>query len=338
MTVKTIREAISEALFQEMERDDDVVLMGEDIRGGAGSSVEDVEAWGGVLGVTKGLWAEYGSDRVIDTPITESAILGMAAGAAMTGMRPVAELMFADFFGVCFDAIYNQASKFRYMFGGKATSPMVIRTMIGAGLRSAAQHSQSPYHIFTSVPGLKCVVPSCAYDAKGLLIQAIRDDDPVIFCEHKALYEDAMDVPDESYAIPFGEANIVREGSDVSIVALGLMVKVAKEAADLLAEQGIEAEILDPRTTSPFDVDSLVETVENTGRLIIVDESAARCGVAQDIAAIASQEAFAALKAPIQIITPPHTPVPFSSVLEDAWIPSAARIVEAAHKVMNRDA
>jgi pyruvate/2-oxoglutarate/acetoin dehydrogenase E1 component len=338
MTVKTIREAISEALFQEMDRDKDVVLMGEDIRGGAGSSVEDVEAWGGVLGVTKGLWAKYGSDRVIDTPITESAILGMAAGAAMTGMRPVAELMFADFFGVCFDAIYNQASKFRYMFGGKATSPMVIRTMIGAGLRSAAQHSQSPYHIFTSVPGLKCVVPSCAYDAKGLLIQAIRDDDPVIFCEHKALYEDAMDVPDESYAIPFGEANIVREGSDVSIVALGLMVKVAKEAANLLAEQGIEAEILDPRTTSPFDVDSLVETVENTGRLIIVDESAARCGVAQDIAAIASQEAFAALKAPIQIITPPHTPVPFSSVLEDAWIPSAARIVEAAHRVMNRDA
>jgi pyruvate/2-oxoglutarate/acetoin dehydrogenase E1 component len=338
MTVKTIREAISEALFQEMDRDEDVVLMGEDIRGGAGSSVEDVEAWGGVLGVTKGLWAKYGSDRVIDTPITESAILGMAAGAAMTGMRPVAELMFADFFGVCFDAIYNQASKFRYMFGGKATSPMVIRTMIGAGLRSAAQHSQSPYHIFTSVPGLKCVVPSCAYDAKGLLIQAIRDDDPVIFCEHKALYEDAMDVPDESYAIPFGEANIVREGSDVSIVALGLMVKVAKEAAKLLAEQGIEAEILDPRTTSPFDVDSLVETVENTGRLIIVDESAARCGVAQDIAAIASQEAFAALKAPIQIITPPHTPVPFSSVLEDAWIPSAARIVEAAHRVMNRDA
>ena len=338
MTVKTIREAISEALFQEMDRDKDVVLMGEDIRGGAGSSVEDVEAWGGVLGVTKGLWDKYGSDRVIDTPITESAILGMAAGAAMTGMRPVAELMFADFFGVCFDAIYNQASKFRYMFGGKATSPMVIRTMIGAGLRSAAQHSQSPYHIFTSVPGLKCVVPSCAYDAKGLLIQAIRVDDPVIFCEHKALYEDAMDVPDESYAIPFGEANIVREGSDVSIVALGLMVKVAREAADLLAQQGIEAEILDPRTTSPFDVDSLVETVENTGRLIIVDESAARCGVAQDIAAIASQEAFAALKAPIQIITPPHTPVPFSSVLEDAWIPSAARIVEAAHKVMNRDA
>ena len=337
MSIKTIREAIAEALFQEMHRDSDVVLMGEDIRGGTGSAVPDVEAWGGVLGVTKGLWSEYGSDRVIDTPITESAILGMAAGAAMTGMRPVAELMFADFFGVCFDAIYNQASKFRYMFGGKATSPMVIRTMIGAGLRSAAQHSQSPYHIFTSVPGLKCVVPSNAYDAKGLLTQAIRDDDPVIFCEHKALYEDAMEVPDESYAIPFGEASFVRDGSDVSIVALGLMVNVAKEAADTLATHGVESEILDPRTTSPFDVDSLVETVENTGRLIIIDESAARCGVAQDIAAIASQEAFGALKEPIRIITPPHTPVPFSSVLEDAWIPQAGTVVEAALEITNRD-
>ena len=337
MSTKTIREAISEALFQEMQRDSDVVLMGEDIRGGAGSAVPDVEAWGGVLGVTKGLWSEYGSDRVIDTPITESAILGMAAGAAMTGMRPVAELMFADFFGVCFDAIYNQASKFRYMFGGKATSPLVIRTMIGAGLRSAAQHSQSPYHIFTSVPGLKCVVPSNAYDAKGLLIQAIRDDDPVVFCEHKALYEDATEVPDESYVIPFGEANFVRDGSDVSIVALGLMVNVAKQAAEILSKQGIEAEILDPRTTSPFDVDSLVETVENTGRLIIIDESAARCGMAQDVAAIASQEAFEALKAPIRIITPPHTPVPFSSVLEDAWIPQADAVVEAALEMTDRD-
>jgi pyruvate dehydrogenase E1 component beta subunit len=337
MSTKTIREAITEALFQEMQRDSDVVLMGEDIRGGTGSTVPDVEAWGGVLGVTKGLWSEYGSDRVIDTPITESAILGMAAGAAMTGMRPVAELMFADFFGVCFDAIYNQASKFRYMFGGKATSPLVIRTMIGAGLRSAAQHSQSPYHIFTSVPGLKCVVPSNAYDAKGLLTQAIRDDDPVIFCEHKALYEDAMEVPDESYTIPFGEANFVRDGSDVSIVALGLMVNVAKKAAEMLAKQGIEAEILDPRTTSPFDIDSLVETVENTGRLIIIDESAARCGVAQDIAAIASQEAFGALRAPIRIITPPHTPVPFSSVLEDAWIPQADTVVEAALEITSRD-
>jgi acetoin:2,6-dichlorophenolindophenol oxidoreductase subunit beta len=335
MSKKSIREAIIEAMSQEMSRDADVLLMGEDVRGGAGSAVEGIEAWGGVLGVTKGLWEQFGSERVIDTPITESAILGMAAGSALTGSRPVAELMFADFFGVCFDAIYNQASKFRYMFGGKATCPLVVRTMIGAGLRSAAQHSQSPYHIFTSVPGLKCAVPSNAYDAKGLLIQAIRDDDPVIFCEHKAIYEDSMEVPDESYVIPFGEANIVREGKDVSIVAISSMVNVAKEAAAVLASEGIEAEILDPRTTSPFDVDSLIETVENTGRLVIVDESAARCGLAQDISAMVCQEAFGALKAPIQIITPPHTPVPFSSALEDAWIPNANRVVEAAKKCMS---
>jgi pyruvate dehydrogenase E1 component beta subunit len=334
MTKKTIREAIIEAMIQEMSRDENVLLMGEDVRGGNGSSVEDVEAWGGVLGVTKGLWEKFGSDRVIDTPITESAILGMAAGSALTGSRPIAELMFADFFGVCFDAIYNQASKFRYMFGGKATCPMVVRTMIGAGYRAAAQHSQSPYHIFTSVPGLKCAVPSNAYDAKGLLIQAIRDNDPVIFCEHKTLYDESMDVPDESYVIPFGEANIVRDGKDVSIVAISRMVYMAKEAANTLAEQGIEAEIIDPRTTSPLDVDSLIETVEKTGRLIIVDESAARCGFAHDIAAFVSQEAFTALKAPIQIITPPHTPIPFSPSLEDAWIPNANRIVEAVKKCM----
>ncbi len=337
MTSKTVREAITEALLQEMRRDPSIVLMGEDVRGGAGSAVENLEAWGGVLGVTKGLWSEFGSARVIDTPITESAILGMAAGAAMTGMRPVAELMFADFFGVCFDAIYNQASKFRYMFGGKAKSPMVVRTMIGAGLRAAAQHSQSPYHIFTSVPGLKCVMPANAYDAKGLLIQAIRDDDPVVFCEHKTLYEKAMEVPDESYAIPFGEANILREGSDVSIVAFSSMVYVALEAADVLAREGIAAEIIDPRSSSPLDTDTLVETVEQTGRLVIVDESAARCGVAHDIAAFVSQEAFALLKAPIQIITPPHTPVPFSPALEDVWIPAADRIVRAARTVMRAD-
>ena len=337
MTKKTVREAITEALSQEMRRDSGVVLMGEDVRGGAGSAVENLEAWGGVLGVTKGLWSEFGSERVIDTPITESAILGMAAGAAMTGMRPVAELMFADFFGVCFDAIYNQASKFRYMFGGRAKSPMVIRTMIGAGLRAAAQHSQSPYHMFTSVPGLKCVMPSNAYDAKGLLIQAIRDDDPVIFCEHKTLYEKEMDVPDESYIVPFGEANILREGGDVSIVAFSSMVYVAVEAAEALAHEGIEAEIIDPRSSSPLDTDSLLDSIENTGRLLIVDESAARCGIAHDIAAFASQEAFSFLKAPIQIITPPHTPVPFSPVLEDAWIPNADRVVQAAKAVMMTD-
>src|SRR6185437_2481975 len=217
MPQKSIRQALNEAIAQEMRRDPTIIVIGEDVSGGAGSEGQR-DAYGGVLGVTKGLIGEFGEARVIDTPITESAIMGAAAGAAVTGLRPVAELMFSDFFGVCFDQIFNQAAKFRYMFGGKAKTPLVIRTMIGAGRSAAAQHSQSPYHIFTSVPGLKVVVPSNAYDAKGLLIQAISDDDPVIFCEHKLMYDLRAEVPDEPYTIPFGEANIVRDGDDVTVV------------------------------------------------------------------------------------------------------------------------
>ena len=329
MPKKTMREALNEAMRLEMERDHRVVLIGEDVRGGAAGSAGDIEAYGGVLGVSKGLWTRFGSSRVIDTPITESAILGMAAGAAMTGLRPIAELMFFDFMGVCLDAIYNQASKFRYMFGGKATTPLVVRGMIGAGFCAAAQHSQSPYHVFTSMPGLKVVVPSCAYDAKGLLIQAIRDDDPVVFCEHKLLYDVADDVPDEAYAIPFGEARVVREGRDATIVALGRMVHVAMNAADVLKNEGVGVDIVDPRTTSPLDLDTIVESVEKTGRLVIVDESAARCGFAHDVAAQIQSAAFASLRAGIQIVTPPHTPVPYSPPLEAAWIPDASRVVSA---------
>ncbi len=228
MPLKSIRQALNEALAQEMRRDPTIVVIGEDVAGGAGSEGQR-DAYGGVLGVTKGLIGEFGEARVIDTPITESAIMGAAAGAAVTGLRPVAELMFSDFFGVCFDQIFNQAAKFRYMFGGKAKTPLVIRTMIGAGRSAAAQHSQSPYGIFTAVPGLKCVVPSNAYDAKGLLIQAIRDDDPVIFCEHKLMYDLRAEVPDEPYTIPFGEANVVRDGDDVTVVALARMVHYADD-------------------------------------------------------------------------------------------------------------
>src|SRR5438067_22712 len=247
MPQKTIRQALNEALRQEMQRNPRVVVIGEDGPRAAGTAAQR-DAYGGVLGVTKGLIGEFGESRVIDTPITESAIMGAAAGAAVTGLRPVAELMFSDFFGVCFDQIYNQAAKFRYMFGGKATTPLVIRTMIGAGRSAAAQHSQSPYHIFTSVPGLKVCIPSNAYDAKGLLIQAIRDDDPVIFCEHKLMYDLRAEVPDEPYTIPFGEANIVRDGDDVTVVALARMVHYANEAIEKLAsEDGIECELVDRR-------------------------------------------------------------------------------------------
>ncbi len=333
MPKKTIREAINDALRLEMRRDPRVVLMGEDVAGGQGGTGQ-VDAYGGVLGVTKGLFNEFGPERVIDTPITESAIMGMAAGAATTGLRPVAELMFVDFMGVCFDQIFNQAAKFRYMFGGKAETPLVIRTMIGAGFRAAAQHSQCLYPIFTSIPGLKCVVPSNAYDAKGLLIQAIRDNDPVIFFEHKALYDVACEVPDEAYTIPFAEANIVREGTDVTIVALARMVHVASEAAAALAKEGISVEIIDPRTTSPLDEDTILESVEGTGRLVVVDEAGPRCGMAADIAALVAQKGFDSLRGPILQVTPPHTPVPFSPPLEDMYIPDARRVIEAVRSLV----
>lgn len=321
------REAINEALTQEMERDPSVIVMGEDNAGGAGAPGEQ-DAWGGVLGVTKGLYHRF-PGRVLDTPISESAFLGAAIGAATQGMRPVVELMFIDFLGVCFDQIYNQAAKFRYMFGGKAVTPVVIRTMYGAGLSAAAQHSQSLYPIFTHVPGLKVALPSSPYDAKGLLIQAIREDDPVIFCEHKAIYELAGDVPEESYAIPFGEANVVRDGDDVTIVAFGRMVHMATEAAAELAGSGIECEVIDPRTTSPLDADTILESVERTGRLVVVDESSPRCGMAVDIAGLVATRAFGALRAPIELVTPPHTPVPFAASLEALYIPDAQRVVNA---------
>lgn len=325
------QDAINEALDQEMARDASVIIMGEDVVGGTGSDGE-MDAWGGVLGVTKGLYGKYG-DRIMDTPISESAFVGAAVGAATAGMRPVCELMFIDFMGVCFDQIYNQAAKFRYMFGGKARTPVVIRTMYGAGFRAAAQHSQCLYPMFTHVPGLKVVLPSSPYDAKGLLIQAIRDDDPVIFCEHKALYATEGDVPEESYTIPFGEANIIREGDDCTIVALGRMVHMAQQAADLLAQDNIQCEIIDPRTTSPFDEETVLESVENTGRLVVVDEASPRCGMAADISAMVAQKGFEFLEAPIELVTAPHTPVPFNGTLEDLYIPSPDQISEAVRKV-----
>ncbi|GAA4616761.1 alpha-ketoacid dehydrogenase subunit beta [Saccharopolyspora hordei] len=325
------REALNEALVQEMERDSSVVVLGEDNAGGAGAPGEQ-DAWGGVLGVTKGLYDRF-PGRVLDTPISESAFIGAAIGAATRGLRPVAELMFIDFMGVCFDQIFNQAAKFRYMFGGKAVTPVVVRTMYGAGLNAAAQHSQALYPIFTHIPGLKVVLPSSPYEAKGLLIQAIRDDDPVIFCEHKAMYDVVGEVPEEPYAIPFGEAGFVREGGDVTIVAFGRMVSVAAEAADQLAESGVECEVIDPRTTSPLDTDSILESVEGTGRLVVVDEATPRCNLATDVAALVAKEAFGSLRAPIEMVTAPHTPVPFSEALESLYIPDAQQVVNAVKKV-----
>lgn len=328
----SLKQAINEAIDQEMSRDPTVIMMGEDIVGGAGAGGE-MDAWGGVLGVTKGLYEKHGN-RLLDTPLSESAYIGAAIGAAACGMRPIAELMFIDFAGVCFDQIFNQAAKFRYMFGGKAETPVVIRAMVGAGFRAAAQHSQMLTPIFTHVPGLKVVCPSNAYDAKGLLIQSIRDNDPVIFCEHKNLYASEADVPEGAYAIPFGEADIVREGEDVTLVAYGLMVHRAQEAAQQLATEGIDAEVIDLRTLSPLDLDTVLESVEKTGRLVVIDEASPRCNLATDIAAQVCQEMFDALKAGPRMVSPPHVPVPFSPVLEDLYIPSAERIADAARATM----
>lgn len=336
MSKKSFRQALNEALRHEMQRDPRVVIMGEDVAGGAGAPGED-DAWGGVLGVTKGLVGEFGRDRVLDTPLSESAYIGAAAGAAATGLRPVAELMFVDFLGVCFDQIFNQAAKFRYMFGGRAVTPMVIRTMYGAGFRAASQHSQCLYPIFTHIPGLKVAIPSSAYEAKGLLIQAIRDDDPVIFFENKLQYDQEEEVPDEAYTIPFGEANLTREGDDATIVAIGRMVQVANQAADRLAKEGIECNVVDPRTTSPLDTGTILDCVTETGRLVIVDEASPRCNLATDISALVAQEAFDSLRAPIRMVSPPHVPVPFAPNLEDLYIPSAERVEAAVRSVVRHE-
>ncbi len=330
--VISMKDAVNEAIDQEMGRDPTVIMMGEDIVGGAGADGED-DAWGGVLGVTKGLKAKY-PNQMIDTPLSESAYIGSAVGAATCGLRPIAELMFVDFLGVCFDQVFNQAAKFRYMFGGKVETPVVIRAMCGAGFRAAAQHSQMLTPIVTHVPGLKVVCPSNAYDTKGLMIQAIRDNDPVIFLEHKNLYASECDVPEEPYAIPFGEANIAREGKDVTIVTYGLMVQKSLEAADMLKKDGIDVEVIDLRTLSPIDMDTVIESVEETGRLVCVDEASPRCSIATDVSACVARDAFKALKAPIEMVTPPHSPVPFSPSLEDLYIPKADRIADAVRKTM----
>jgi pyruvate dehydrogenase E1 component beta subunit len=326
------QQAINEALAQEMRRDPTVFIMGEDVAGGAGAPGEN-DAWGGVLGVTKGLYHQF-PGRVLDTPLSELGYVGAAVGAATCGVRPVCELMFVDFAGCCLDQILNQAAKFRYMFGGKASTPLVIRTMVGAGLRAAAQHSQMLTSLWTHIPGLKVVCPSSPYDAKGLLIQAIRDNDPVIFCEHKLLYSMQGEVPEELYTIPFGEANVLREGKDVTLVSYGRTVNLAMDAARSLAGRGIDCEVIDLRTTSPLDEDSILESVEKTGRLVVIDEANPRCSMATDISALVAQKAFSALQAPIEMVTAPHTPVPFSDALEDLYIPDAAKIEAAVLKLI----
>ena len=333
----TVAEAINDAIRLEMRRNPRVILMGEDVAGGANlPHLEEDEAWGGVMGVTKGLVQEFGRERIRDTPIAEAGYVGTAVGAAATGLVPIAELMFCSFIGSCMDSMLNQASKIRYMFGGKATIPVVVRTIIGGGFRAAAQHSMVLYPMFAHIPGLKVVAPSNPADAKGLLTAALRDGNPVIFCEHLAMYQMKGPMPEGEHVVPLGKAAITRPGKDVTIVGVSMTARHALAAADELAKDGIDAEVIDLRTISPLDEDTLLQSVYKTGRLVIADEANPMCGLATHIAGVVASKGFGSLDAPVQLVTPPHSPVPFSPVLEDAYLPNPEKIMAAVREVCTR--
>ncbi len=320
----TYAQAIREALRQEMTRDDSVFLIGE-----------DVGRYGGAFGVSYGLVDEFGQERVRDTPISEAGIMGAATGAALVGMRPVAEIMFMDFTTFAMDQLVNQAAKLRFMFGGKAKVPLVLRTPGGSGTGAAAHHSQSLEAWFVHVPGLKVVMPSTPYDAKGLLLSSIRDDNPVVFVEHKLLYNMKGPVPEEDYTIPLGLADVKRPGKDVTIVATSIMVPRALEAAEALAEEGIEAEVVDPRTLKPFDDDTLAKSIVNTGKVIITHEACKTGGVSAEIAArIMESEAFDYLDAPIVRLAGLDIPVPYNRTLERHMVPQVENIVAAVKELL----
>ncbi|MDM5319578.1 alpha-ketoacid dehydrogenase subunit beta [Bacillus altitudinis] len=316
-------EAVREAMSQEMRENQDVFILGEDIG-----------VYGGAFGVTRGMIEEFGSERVRNTPISEAAIAGGAVGAALTGMRPILELQFSDFITIAMDQLVNQAAKTRYMFGGKGKVPLVVRTPAGSGTGAAAQHSQSLEAWMAHIPGLKVVQPSTAYDAKGLLKAAMDDDNPVIFYEHKLLYKTIGEVPEESYSIPLGKADVKRSGKDVTIVATAIMVHKALEAAKELEAEGIDVEIIDPRTLVPLDEETIIESVKKTGKCIVVHEAVKRGGYGGEIASmIAESEAFDYLDAPIKRLGGLAVPIPYNPTLEKAVIPQVPDIIEAAKEL-----
>lgn len=320
----TLSKAVYEAISEEMRRDPAVFVMGEDV----------AEA-GTPFKILSGLVDEFGRDRVIDTPISEPGFMGIAVGAAMTGMRPIVDLMFGDFIFLVMDQLCNQAAKTHYMSGGKLKAPLVLRTNLGATRRSAAQHSQSLHALVAHIPGLKVALPSSAYEAKGLLKSAIRDDNPVVIFEDKMTYNDKAPVPEEEYLIPLGVANIVRTGSDITLIATSSMVQVAKTAAErLAAEDGISAEVIDPRTIAPLDENTILTSVRKTGRAIVIDEGHRNFGVTAEIAARISEKAFYYLDAPVQRLGAMDVPVPFSPVLEDVTVPTPSAVVECARKAV----
>ncbi len=313
----TYREALREALQQEMRRDPSVFIMGE-----------DVGIYGGTFKVTQGMIEEFGEKRVRDTPISEAAIAGVATGAALAGCRPVAEIMFIDFITISIDELVNQTAKLRYMFGGKTDVPIVLRTPAGSGMGAAAQHSQSLEAWFVHVPGLKVVMPSTPYDAKGLLLASIRDNNPIIFVEQKLLYNSKGEVPKEDYVVPLGVADVKREGRDATVVATGVMVKRALEAAEILAEEGIEAEVVDPRTLKPLDDETIIRSVKKTGRVLVVHEACITGGFGGEVVArIVGSEAFDYLDAPVLRLAGLDTPIPYNKNLERHTVPQVENIV-----------
>ncbi|MCM3728154.1 alpha-ketoacid dehydrogenase subunit beta [Neobacillus cucumis] len=320
----TYLEAVREAMSQEMRQNEDVFILGEDIG-----------VYGGAFGVTRGMIEEFGPERIRNTPISEAAIAGGAVGAALTGMRPILELQFSDFITIAMDQLVNQAAKTRYMFGGKGKVPMVLRTPAGSGTGAAAQHSQSLEAWMAHIPGLKVIQPSTAYDAKGLLKAAMDDDNPVIFYEHKLLYRTKGDVPEEQYSIPIGKADIKRQGKDVTIVATAIMVHKALEAAAELEKEGIDVEVVDPRTLVPLDEETIIESVKKTGRLIVVHEAVKRGGFGGEIASvIAESEAFDYLDAPIKRLGALAVPIPYNPHLEKATVPQVEDIIEAVKETV----
>lgn len=341
----TLSQAINEAIRLEMRRDPTIIVLGEDIAGGAGRAhLGFVDAWGGPLRATAGLITEFGPTRVIDTPIAEMGFVGAAVGAAMTGLRPIVEVMFVDLIGVCYDQIINQAAKMHYMMGGQVRLPLVIRTAFGSrgdkrtyGGGAAAQHSQTLYSVLAHVPGLKVVVPSTAYNAKGLIASAIRDDGPVVVLEHKFLgFAAKGHVPELSYTYPIGKAEVVRAGTDVTLCGIGRMTHICLEAAAGLEERGVSAEVVDILTLAPLDEETILESVRRTHRLVVVDEDNPVASMARDIAARVADKAFDWLEAPVKTVTAPDTPVPFAAVLEADYIPNAAKVVAAVREQMGR--
>lgn len=319
-------EAIKEALAEELRRDPTVFMLGEDI----------AEA-GTTFKVLNGLVEEFGKERVLDTPISEPGFTGLAVGAAMTGMRPVVDIMFGDFSGLIMDQVANQAAKIHYMSGGKLKVPLVLRTTMGAGRRSAAQHSQSLHAWYSHIPGLKVIVPATPYDAKGLMKSAIRDDNPVVILEDKMMYKTVKGlVPSEEYTIPIGVADVKRQGSDITLVATSSMVYVALDAAKLLEEIGISAEVVDPRTLVPLDKQTIVESVKKTSRAIVIDEGYEQYGVTAELASVIADEAFFYLDAPVKRMGAMNVPIPFSPALEDLTIPNAKGVVEMARSLCNK--